>query len=132
MGGANYGLFKFKNREHKKYQIFRNKYSYYKEKETNDEILEIRDKLNARFFFIRKHLVDIFQKIDFCFDNLEIVKSPVIELIDFVVWNFLEDDYKTKKLLNKNKIDLKKLFDKYNNYEEIIKEMKKQIDFREK
>lgn len=105
-----------------------------KGKDINDEILEIRDKLNARFFFIRKHLVDISQKIDFCFDKLEleIVKSPVIELINFVVWNFLEDDYKSEKVLNKNKIELKKLFDKYNNYEEIIKEMKRQIDFREK
>lgn len=99
--------------------------------EINDKINEVRAKLYARFFVIRKQLVDTYQKMDFCFDNLEIIQEPVKKLIDFVVFKFLEDDYKSAKTLEANKNEFKKLQEKYN-YPKVIEEMKRQIDFREK
>ena len=66
-----------------------------------------------------------------CFDKLEIIKEPIMKLIDFVVFKYLEDDYKSAQIFEANKKEFKKLQEKYN-YPKVIEEMKRQIDFREK
>lgn len=99
--------------------------------EINKKLNEVRVKLDARFFVIRKQLVDTYQKMDFCFDKLEIIKEPIMKLIDFVVFKYLEDDYKSAQIFEANKKEFKKLQEKYN-YPKVIEEMKRQIDFREK
>ncbi len=96
-------------------------------KDISVKINEITRKISERDFVIRKQLTDIYSKMEFCFDNLEKIQKPVQELITFVIYNFLEDIYKNEKNLEGNKRDLRKLLNK-NNYENVIAEMKNQIN----